>query len=82
MTELMLKCRQETDLKGLVCHTLEEDVTSMIWEVTGMENVMGLGRGGEDKIDDKEDNSDISVVFIWFELSRDVRVGPDSNDRS
>lgn len=43
---------------------------------------MGLGRGGKDKIDDKEDNSGISIVFIWIELSRDVCVGPDSNDRS
>ena len=42
VAELMLKCRQEPDVKSLVCHTVEEDVTSMSREVTWMQNVMGL----------------------------------------
>lgn len=42
MAELMLKCRQEPDVKSLVCHALEEDVTSTSREVTWMQNVMEL----------------------------------------
>lgn len=79
MTELMLKCKQKPDINGLVCHALEEDVTSMIREVTWMKNVVGQGKGREGKINDKED-IEILIVFIWVNLNRDVHVGPDSND--
>lgn len=43
MAELMLKCTQELYMKSLMCHALEEDVTSMIGEVTWLQSVMGLG---------------------------------------
>lgn len=42
MAELVLKCRQEPDVKSLVFHALEEDVTSTSREVTWMQNVMEL----------------------------------------
>lgn len=50
MTQLMLKCRQESDMRGFVCHALEEDVTSIIRKVTWMENIIGLVEvwGGRD----------------------------------
>lgn len=50
MTQLMLKCRQESDMRGFVCHALEEDVTPIIRKVTWMENIIGLVEvwGGRD----------------------------------
>lgn len=45
MAELMLKCTQESEMKSLVCHALEEDVTFMVREVTRLQSVMVAGGG-------------------------------------